>query len=220
MENAIDQLFRSKLSDHPVAPSHEAWEKMEAQLSKRNKPVIAWRMAAAILLAGLLVLTLVWLSQPVVTDQPRVSEKKNEPTTEPIETVKSATPHQEIAVANTDKKANKNFDQVTTPLVAEVKKEILLEQPLEEQPHLIVEPATLTPEVTVAEEKALVIEFVLEDVPQQPAIAEAAPEKENGFKKVVETVIELKNGERSLGLRQAMNDLLAFNHKKEDSKIR
>jgi hypothetical protein len=220
MENAIDQLFRKKLDDHQVAPSADAWSKVEAQLSKKNKPAIAWRIAAAILLTGFFVLTIYWLSRPVEIDQPLVVDKKvNEPIQQSKEDKKiNSEKEKEVAQSNVMAFTQKKLIKSTTPIVVEVKKEILTEQPSQEQTHLNNETVTVTPEVTVAEEKPLVIEFVLEDVPLQPVIAEVAPESEKGIKKVYETVKEFKNGERPLGLRQAKNDLLAFHHKKDDSK--
>jgi hypothetical protein len=59
MENKIDQFFKDKLEGHNLAPSEEAWAKVEANLSKKNNVVI-WRIAAAILVAGALISVIMW----------------------------------------------------------------------------------------------------------------------------------------------------------------
>jgi hypothetical protein len=63
----IDQLFKNKLDDHSIAPSENAWAKVEAGLSKKNKlwlgttsTVVLWRMAAAVLLIGALLSVVYW----------------------------------------------------------------------------------------------------------------------------------------------------------------
>ncbi len=61
MENKIDKFFKDRLDEHAIAPSENAWAKVEAKLSKKNN-VIAWRVAAGILLAGALISLIYWSS--------------------------------------------------------------------------------------------------------------------------------------------------------------
>jgi len=63
----VDQLFKNKLDDHSIAPSENAWAKVEAGLSKKNKlwlgttkTVALWRMAAAVLLVSALLSVVYW----------------------------------------------------------------------------------------------------------------------------------------------------------------
>lgn len=78
----IDQLFKNKLDDHSIAPSENAWARVEAELSKKNRlwlgtprPVLFWRMAAAVFLAGAL-LSVVYWSQ-IGGEAEKVSAKKS-----------------------------------------------------------------------------------------------------------------------------------------------
>lgn len=58
MENhKIDRLFQDKLSRHEVAPSPQAWEAINAELKKDNKPMVWLSIAASIALVA----TIGWL---------------------------------------------------------------------------------------------------------------------------------------------------------------
>src|SRR5258708_21295081 len=61
MRNPWDHLFRNKLSDHAVVPSAQVWDRVRAGLTKKNNKPFLMRMAAAVLLAGVLTTTLVGL---------------------------------------------------------------------------------------------------------------------------------------------------------------
>lgn len=52
----LDKLFEEKLSQHNVQPSKLAWERLEAQLPKKQekKPTIIWWAAAAVIAVGIL----------------------------------------------------------------------------------------------------------------------------------------------------------------------
>jgi len=68
-------------------------------------------------------------------------------------------------------------------------------------------------------EKPIVIEFTLDPVPSTTLVAKAPEaEKNNGFKKILDKAIDLKNGEGLGGLRDAKNELLAFDFKKDKTK--
>ena len=62
MSNRLDQLFKNKLSDHTLTPSVNAWDRVKDSLAKKNNRPLMVRMAAAVLLAGALTTTLLWLS--------------------------------------------------------------------------------------------------------------------------------------------------------------
>src|SRR5260370_42474144 len=72
----VDQFFKNKLEDHSIAPSENAWTKVEAGLSKKNN-VVLWRWAAAVLLMGALI-TIIYQSQKTEVAQPFLTEKKTE----------------------------------------------------------------------------------------------------------------------------------------------
>ena len=66
----VDQLFKNKLDDHSIAPSENAWARVEAELSKTNKlwlgatrTVVLWRSAAAVVVLMGVMLSLLYWSQ-------------------------------------------------------------------------------------------------------------------------------------------------------------
>lgn len=97
--NNLDRLFKNKLDEHSIAPSEDAWAKVEAGLSKKNKvggwfvrtrtkgikpkeikpwfvsSQTSWRIAAALFL-GALVGILIW-SQSDSEKTPALAENKN-----------------------------------------------------------------------------------------------------------------------------------------------
>jgi hypothetical protein len=85
----IDQLFKNKLDDHTIAPSENAWAKVETSLSKKNN-IVLWRLAAAVLLMGAL-LSVVYWSQ-TGNDQEKVLAKKSD-TPSPKKLEKASTPN-------------------------------------------------------------------------------------------------------------------------------
>src|SRR5260221_10566584 len=68
----VDQFFKNKLEDHTIAPSENAWAKVEEGLSKKNN-VVLWRWAAAVLLMGALI-TIIYQSKKE-NNQPVLAEK-------------------------------------------------------------------------------------------------------------------------------------------------
>jgi hypothetical protein len=217
----IDQLFRDKLDHHTVTPSAMAWSKVEAQLPKKNKIIVLWRMAAALMAGGLLVATIIWYRQPLeVINAPLTQLEPIIQTPAPAET-KSTTPDATVAKSTAPSiiKTERNLVAHASAKATEEKKtveKIIVEQPLAPETHLVVEPVQQTVATLTAAEKPIVIEFVLSDVPEisAPVVAEV---KETGIKKVWETVKEFKNGDRSIDLRHATQELFASN-KKETNK--
>lgn len=83
----VDQLFKNKLDDHAIAPSENAWARVEAELSKKNKlwlgttrTVVLWRSAAAVVLMGALLSLLYW--SQASGDQEKVLATKSPVTNE------------------------------------------------------------------------------------------------------------------------------------------
>lgn len=68
----VDKFFKNKLEDHTMAPSENAWAKVEAGLSKKNN-VVLWRWAAAVLLTGALI-SIIYQSRKE-NNQPVLAEK-------------------------------------------------------------------------------------------------------------------------------------------------
>src|SRR5258707_4949475 len=68
----VDQFFKNKLEDHTIAPSENAWAKVEEGLSKKNN-VVLWRWAAAVLMMGALITIIYQLRKE--NNQPVLAEK-------------------------------------------------------------------------------------------------------------------------------------------------
>jgi hypothetical protein len=64
----IDGLFRSKLENHRVKPSGLAWEKLDQQLSRQEKPAYPWWRVAAVAILLLSMGALLWTGS-LVTEE-------------------------------------------------------------------------------------------------------------------------------------------------------
>ncbi len=67
--NKLDQLFAKKLKEAPIAPSDQAWQKLNSKLNKKNsKTSIIWYAVAASI--TLFAITFLWLSDPITEETP------------------------------------------------------------------------------------------------------------------------------------------------------
>ncbi len=229
MSNRIDQLFKEKLSDHKVAPSAEAWTKVQTGLSKKNKFLIVWRMAAVFALFGALISTWYYLrndetitstqlaEKKEITIPPKVViEKRSEIVTESAKTTIAQTPKPENGKRRNEKsKVKKQIENSTSQNIA-------LENELQKQ----VEDKAMVAEedliaLSVKKEKPIVIEFTLESISKEPIIevAQTNEAESSGLKKILETALDVKNGDSDLGIiRDAKNQLFALDFKKDKTK--
>ena len=75
--------------------------------------------------------------------------------------------------------------------------------------------------LSVKKEKPVVIEFTLESISKEPIIevAQANEAESSGLKKILETALDVKNGDSDLGIiRDAKNQLFALDFKKDKTK--
>ena len=225
--NKLDEFLKKKVEDLAVEPRAEAWSKLESNLSKKNNGLIWFRAAAALMLVGLLVTTMVWLqkgdvSQPLAeqtkdansssaNEIPEVKEDQTQP--KQIEKSKITSHKKESSTKQTQTFEHEKKSGDETQTVAETSK-----------PEIT--PLTITPdetiEVATVVEKPIVIEYTLESIPmrkkQTPVVAEAV-EKRNSLQKAIDFAREAKNSDSPLGeLRQAKDDLFALNFKKDKQK--
>jgi hypothetical protein len=221
MNNRIDRLFKNKLGDHRLPPSQEAWTKIESGLSKKNNTVILWRAAAVFVLCGFL--TGAWFywqsqghSQQIATQKDDTIDNlpgTQEPLAEPMENEENRNQVAVIAKSEHIKRkkiATNNNEEVILPT------EIMKEAETELTPVF----ETVSTELVAKAEKPIVIEFTLDPVPSTTLVAKATEEeKGNGFKKILDKALDLKNGEGDLGgLRDAKNELFALDFKKDKTK--
>jgi hypothetical protein len=215
MSHRIDQLFRTKLSEHQRVPPAGAWEKVQSGLSKKNSLTLVWRIAAAVLVAaGLLGVYFSQIGSRAIEQtlsqqqQPVIPETQNIP--EAVVPVATQPEKANVAFAESKKKntiANKS--QVTP-----AKEEDKMEEPVyahieTEHPGLLAE--VNEPSESLPVEKAVVIKFTLPAMVTETVIAHE-DEKRSGLKRMMETARDVKNGEADLGgsLREIKNELLAF----------
>jgi hypothetical protein len=210
MSHRIDHLFKDKLDEYKVAPSDEAWGRVQAGL-KKNRLIILWRIAAAVVIAAALI---GWLNMNKDADlPPELVQKPMQKT--PEEIVLPSQPGEPEAKEKT------LLAKQTNPTGAKYRKD---EKPVEPvtrtEEH--VETGTL-PLQAIAEikpgaeevkpDKAIVIEFTLPAiVTSDTQLAGVVKEQKSGLKKFIDTARDVKNGDADVsgGLREMKNELLAF----------
>ncbi|HEX8061253.1 MAG TPA: hypothetical protein VF473_09980 [Cyclobacteriaceae bacterium] len=227
MSNKVDKLFKDKLEGDSLQPSAQAWDKVEAHLGKKNKMVLWLRVAAALMLLGLLMFVGVnWTGgnserEIVRSQKPEVRSKDPE--------VRSQKPEGGSGEAVVEEpKVNRKQN---TPIVIPV-----LDQPLEqpvEQLAIVPEPAvelqlnnklqptdvetqptTHSPQPTT--QKGITLTYSLPAVKKQEAPAEPMiAQKKTGFERVMEIAKEVKSGDALGELRQAKDDIFALDFRKD-----
>jgi hypothetical protein len=221
MNNPIDQLFNKKLGELQATPSAEAWTKVEAGLSKKNNKVILWRMAAVLVLFGLLTATWLYTTE---TDQETQAISLTEANTESTSTGNelSIPVQAETEKKNLQQNEHKSFNKLKTRSTKVAVNTITEQAKEKEEVALVIDQnimVTETISVTKAE-KPIVIEFTLEAITTDTQqVAQASEEKNNGLKKIFDKALELKNGESDFGsLRDAKNELFALDFRKDKTK--
>lgn len=228
MNNRIDQFFKDKLADVRHAPSADAWSRIESGLTKKNKYVIVWRIAAVLALLGLLFGSL-YVAQNTVSPVKEIvknSPKKNTPATQQsIDSLSQKQPQENKLLTTAKEKPQekpkqqkiiKEVIQNQAVLPEQEKKEEIPNEPILEQ--MTIE------QVTVAEviktEKPVVIEYTLESIAEtKTEIQTAQAQEKSGLKKLWDAAKDAKNGNGDLGLlRDAKNDLFAFEFRKDKTK--
>lgn len=232
MSNRMDQLFKKKLSDHTLTPSPEAWSKIEAGLSKKNKFVIFWRAAAAFIMCGLLVGSWVYfqskdenqIKQLAVGEKAKVEAATHESgketrTTENL--VKKESTSHSTTVKKREVEVQKKNLIVNTPQLAIIESKPTADiDPKEKETEIleVIEPKTTVAAVKV--EKPIVIEFTLDAIPSnQTTVAKVDEVEKTQLKKIWDKALDIKNGETELGgLRMAKNELFALDFRKDKTK--
>ncbi len=231
MSNRIDQLFKDTLSEHKVAPSAEAWKKVQSGLSKKNKLVIIWRIAAVFVLLGAIISTWYFLNNNEAIPTNQLTEKIE------IDMPQKGVIDKEKAVDSVVRNTNSTTAQVTKPENRKkrtpnsvIKRELqnTINHPValtDNEPLKQVEENTVVTEPvliaeTVKPEKPIVIEFTLEPISTKPTVEVAQTIDENsGLKKILETALDVKNGDSDLSIiRDAKNQLFALDFRKDKLK--
>lgn len=226
--NKVDRFFKKKVEDLIVEPRSEAWAKLEANLSKKNKGLIWFKAAAALLLMGLFIASILWLQQGKENQHMAEQVKTTKPAIVPVEKkMKEGTKNR----SHVPELKNKNTSEIRK---SNTKKQIAIEHPtvptivkkeLTDVNFKEIEKETISSQTIAAirvEEKPIVIEYTLESIHSQknetPILAEIT-EKKNSLQKALDFAREAKNSDSPLGgLRQAKDDLFALNFIKDKQK--
>ncbi|CAN5503638.1 hypothetical protein BH10BAC4_BH10BAC4_26200 [soil metagenome] len=230
--NKLDELFNEKLKTHSITPSAGAWEKIEAGLSKKNKPVIWWRWAAVFLLGALLAGILLIRREETVVP---LTESKQIPETD-IESTKKVT-QKPVAQVTEEKKVGKDplrqkkrkADPAQKPLdhneIIKEEKEAVAQMTIPLVNDLVVAKEEIVGQVLPASKsmksQSIVLTYTLDTIEPTPSaqIETANVEKEaNSFKKVMKFANDVKNGDSPLaGIRVMKEDLFALDLKKKNT---
>ncbi len=221
MGNRIDQLFKGKLEEYKIAPSAQAWKKVQAGLSKKNKMLIVWQLAAAFILFGLLTGAWNYFRDEDKVQPTQLTESITTPEIksmqEPINQIaKSTMPEKKITRAKNRKIKNDRSKEVQQPTTENLAIDVSIQNQVTDNV-IMTEP--LTVDQTLKPEKPLVIEFTLQTISTEPAQeVEVATEEIFGLKKILDVARDVKNGDTDLGIRDAKNQLFAFDFKKDKPK--
>lgn len=220
--NRIDELFKNKLEDHSLAPSSTAWAKVEASITKKNKTLAWFRVAACLALASLSWFAYEQISSPsaksLVVLPATVSEVKTKelPSVKqlPSETNSKSRITKQLLLIEASK--SKGIDKVAMENVQSTANAVAIAEPEPEMAEVPAKEVIVESKEIIAQvEKPLVIEYTLESVAdQQEEVASRSK-----LQKVVDFALDAKHSDGALtNLRQAKDDLFAFNFKKDKTK--
>lgn len=220
MSNKVDKLFKDKLEGDALQPSAQAWEKVEAHLGKKNKMVLWVRVAAAVTLLGVLTFVgfnwngggkkeLVVRSQELEVRSQELGVRSRE--SEPV--VREAQEPKEIRKQPRQNKQPK----LVTPMIEQQQEVAIVPEPKLEMEPNVIETELTTQNSQATTQKGITLTYSLPpvkklDARQEPQVAE---QKKTGFERVIEIAKEVKNGDALGELRQAKDDIFAFDFRKD-----
>lgn len=223
--NKLDEFFKKKLTDHSIAPSAGAWQKVEAGFSKKNKGV-AWLRWAAVFLLGAFLLGTLWMqrkntSAPMAKDNLPLPEiEKENHLLQPA--IAKEQPETKSVVSKKKTKTAKTIQPVIQEEIkqAEVKKEEVA-QVMEK---LSVQTYETNPAARRSE-RGILLTYTLDTIippieeksePEAAIVVASTERKGKPFKRMMEFAKNVKNSESPLGeLRIKKGELFALDLKKK-----
>jgi hypothetical protein len=229
MNNRLDQLFKDKLADHTETPRPDLWLKLKAGLSKKNRSsgkMIAFRMAASVLLLATFVWTLVWLQSRTLHNLPSAVAKVAENPPAVSKKVKEVQKVKDKASKTPMATAPKKPAVQMAPTSAPLDTTLTTQTPKANGPVIrIAEQIPTPPPLVIANNekpsKSIVLEYTLEPIPArtETTVAASEPKERTGLRRVLDFAWDAKNSEGALSeLRQAKDGLFALNFRKEKQK--
>ena len=239
MENKMDSLFKKKLENNSLPPRENAWARVESGISKKNK-FPAWRIAAALLLAGALITVGIFALQKkdtITLAQHSGSDKLNQPASaennnrsnkdlnaqskiELKETLHTQTSSHEKHAASKSNVSHQIQNRNEMPSsVAVSGKENMKQEEISLEQYLKTDATSITQTSPTPLEKPIVLEFTLEEVVADQTAVAKTETKNSGLKKMLEAARQIKNGEGPMNqLLEKKDELFALNFKKEKQK--
>lgn len=228
MSNEIDKFFKGKLADHSVKPGPEAWSKIESGLSKKNKTIIWFRSAAVLAMIGLAI-GLWFISEKSKVEQPVAINKATDVVKEiPENKIAEADPGDEVvkeplpvvrrSKPTLTKKTSKNPPAKEAKNIALVNDSTTQQLAISNEESIELLPAIELPIESKVESKSMVIVYTLPEIKTKNESTredELFKEKKTGLQKVMEIASEVRSESPLGGLRQAKNEILAFNFRKD-----
>lgn len=225
MNDRIDKFFNERIADHTMTPMPGAWAKVEANLSKKNKTIIWFRAAAALLFLELLFGALIWIR----TERIETATAKITSTTSSKEKVMAMKDSNETKELKPEVKIKLKSNTKRKPLLTQIEsiKETNnqaaseIEQTAIEEMDNVIENESIAANQSETK-KPIVLEFRLDNISTpEPStkintIEVADLDYKNGIQKAIGFALDVKNGESPIiNLRQAKENLFALNFKKE-----
>lgn len=210
--NAIDRLFQDQLEGHSTPPSAGAWERIEAGLTKKPRPLAWMRWAAVIVPAAVAVV--IWTNRPVASTQ-GVAQA------ETIQPVRVAPQAMSAPAVVKDRPASSRRIASRKPALAStaevdlpIETVALLPEaaPMEDLTIETQSPITIAETVAEPETQPVVIVYTLE------TIASDAAEKPSSLERVVEFARAVKHSDPISNLRGFKDELLALDLRKKSTK--
>jgi hypothetical protein len=237
MNQQPDKLFRDKLQSFQTPAPSGAWNRIEANLDKKNDKILWFRIAASLLLVAIAAY-LLWPANSINTPQPELAGKtKNQeivtPEQKKEEQIVAPVPVQENKIAKKEAAPRKRTITKQRDVINEQAQDVerIDETSIAQNANTSVEnntavdtqaistlSETQTAVVAVAETQKVKIIFSAEEVDNKyldkKALAEATSDekKSSTLKKLLDKAYDLKYNQDPFGdLRQKKNEILALN---------
>lgn len=228
--NKLDEFFKEKLTDHSIAPSTGAWQKVEAGFSKKNKGV-AWLRWAAVFLLGAFLLGTLWMqrentSAPMAKDNLPLPEiEKENHLLQPA--IAKEQPETKSVVSKKKTKTAKTIQPVIQEEIkqAEVKKEEVAQVEVAQVMEKLSVRTYETNPAARQSERGILLTYTLDTIippieeksePEAAIVVASTERKGKSFKRMMEFAKNVKNSESPLGeLRIKKGELFALDLKKK-----
>ena len=236
MSNKVDRLFKEKLNEHAIPSSTHAWGKVEAHLTKKNKGIIWFRVAAVLALVSLLTFVLMKNGkeqpQQMASTPAKAAVKANEKASSTIPHAELTLTQQEIR--KEDNIVSKKQKQIINKSEPKQKQEQLLIQTRVAQTTVVTDEKKIGTSVIIPNEvavaaqttsqKSIKLTFSLPTLKttnnerEEVMVAAIPEEKKTTLQKAVDRANEIRTGDVLGSLRDAKNDLFAWEFKKDKTK--